>query len=127
MYFSDLMKKRLPGSRLMGGSNECLVEACLPQQPSVKLNQRFGIKRFIEIPIVQRNHSRWSISWLHHYIHRDKADVEVTQELMAIDFMGDECRAVFQERSQTIQEKPAAAEKPSEIWKYVRVKGKSLG
>ena len=147
----DLVRIGPAGSTLTGGANGCLLEVSLPRQPCFKLNQRFGIKNFaprtrqqaktgwyyrvkeegwieegMEIRVVQRNHSRWSISRLHHYVHRDKTDVAVTQELMAIDVMGDECKGVFQERWRKIQEKQAAAEKPPEVWKDIRVKKKSL-
>lgn len=61
--------------------------------------ERGGLdRRGMEIQIVQRSHSRWSIVRLHHYIHRDKTDVAVMQHLMATEVMGDECKEVFKER-----------------------------
>ncbi|KAJ5092744.1 vanillate O-demethylase oxidoreductase [Penicillium angulare] len=147
----DLVRIGPPGSLLTGGENGCLLEVSLPRQPCFKLNQRFGIKNFaprthqeaktgwyyrvkeegwieetMEIRIVQRKHPRWPISRLHHYVHRDKTDIDVTQELMRIDVMGDECKDVFKERWQKFQEKEAAAKRPPEVWKDLKVKRKIL-
>lgn len=147
----DLVRIGPPGSLLTGGDNGCLLEVSLPRQPCFKLNQRFGIKNFaprthqeaktgwyyrvkeegwiteeMEIRVVQRSHPRWSISRLHHYVHRDKTDVAVTRELLAIEVMGDECRDVFVERWRKIQEKEAAAKRPPETWKDVKIKNKVL-
>ncbi|PYI14933.1 vanillate O-demethylase oxidoreductase [Aspergillus violaceofuscus CBS 115571] len=135
-----------PGSSCTGGRNGCLLEVSLPRQPCFKLNQRFGIKNFaprthqeaktgwyyrvleegwieegMEIRIIRRSHPRWSIARLHHYVHRDKTDMLVTQELMAIEVIGDECRDVFIDRWRTQQAKEAAARRPPEPWRKFRV------
>lgn len=122
----------------------CLLEVSLPRQPCFKLNQRFGIKNFaqkthqaaktgwyyrvkqgeyiepgMEIRIVRRSHPKWSIARLHHYVHRDKTDMEVARELMGIDVLGDECKNVFVKRWDHFQE----SQKPKkvEIWRPYQV------
>lgn len=143
----DLVRIGPPGSLLTGGSNGCLLEVSLPRQPCFKLNQRFGIKNFapqthqeaktgwyyrvkqegwieeeMEIRVIQRSHPRWSIARLHHYVHRDKTDVSVTQELMEVEEMGAECKDVFEARWQKIQEKEIATK---QTWKEFKIKLKS--
>ncbi|PYH39660.1 MOSC domain-containing protein [Aspergillus neoniger CBS 115656] len=135
-----------PGSLSTGGRNGCVLEVSLPRQPCFKLNQRFGIKNFaplthqeaktgwyyrvieegwiqerLEISVIRRSHPRWSIARLHHYVHRDKTDLAMTQHLMAMDVLGDECRDVFIERWRAHQEKEAAAKRPPETWRQFRV------
>lgn len=147
----DLVRVGPAGSLLTGGSNGCLLEVSLPRQPCFKLNQRFGIKNFaprthqeaktgwyyrvkeegwieegMEIQIVQRSYPKWSISRLHHYVHRDKEDIAVTRELMAIEEMGAECKDVFAERWRRFQQNKAASKKPPQTWKDVKVKNKSF-
>ncbi|PWY91986.1 vanillate O-demethylase oxidoreductase [Aspergillus sclerotioniger CBS 115572] len=142
----DWVRIGTPGSLRTGGSNGCLLEVSLPRQPCFKLNQRFGIKNFaplthqeaktgwyyrvveegwiqegMEIRVVRRRHPRWSIERLHHYVHRDKTDLAVTQHLMAMEVLGDECRDVFIDRWRTHQEKEAAAKRPPETWRKFRV------
>ncbi|KAL3444094.1 pyruvate kinase-like protein [Aspergillus insuetus] len=97
-----------------------LFASSLTDEPCFKLNQHFGIKNFaprthqeaktgwyywvkeegwiekgMEMRVVQRRYPRWSISRLHHYVHRDKEDMAVAQDLMGIEKMGAECKDVF--------------------------------
>lgn len=143
----DLVRIGPPGSLLTGDSNGCLLEVSLPRQPCFKLNQRFGIKNFaprthqeaktgwyyrvkhegwieegMEIRVIQRSHPRWSISRLHHYVHRDKTDDAVIQELMEIKAMGAECKGVFEGRWQKIQEKDVAT---TQTWRDFKIKLKT--
>lgn len=119
----DLVRIDFPNSDTNGDLHGCLLEVSLPRQPCFKLNQRFGIKNFapkthqqaktgwyyrvkeegliqagMELRVIQRDHPRWSIARLHHYVHRDKIDLDVTQELMNITVIGNECRSVFNQR-----------------------------
>ncbi|KAI3005920.1 hypothetical protein CBS147346_3947 [Aspergillus niger] len=129
-----------------GGCNGCVLEVSLPRQPCFKLNQRFGIKNFaplthqeaktgwyyrvveegwiqegMEIRVIHRSHPRWSIARLHHYVHRDKTGLAVTQHLMAMEVLGDECKDVFIDRWRAHQEKEAAAKRPPETWRQFKV------
>ncbi|KAF2019598.1 vanillate O-demethylase oxidoreductase [Aaosphaeria arxii CBS 175.79] len=144
----DLVRIGPAGSTLTGGANGCLLEVSLPRQPCFKLNQRFGIKNFaprthqeaktgwyyrvkeegwihegMEIRIVRRTQPKWSIARLHHYVHRDTKDDAVTEELAAIEVIGNECRKVFIKRLRKIQSKNA---RRSEAWVPFTVKSKSL-
>ncbi|KAK4494891.1 hypothetical protein PRZ48_014247 [Zasmidium cellare] len=117
----------------------CVLEVSLPRQPCFKLNQRFGIKNFapkthqaaktgwyyrvhteghietgMEIRVIRRTHPKWSIARLHHYVHRDKTDMEVAQELIDIDVLGKECKNVFLKRWKEYQE----SQKPKRVEKW---------
>lgn len=134
----DLVRIGPPDSSATGGVDGCVLEVSLPRQPCFKLNQRFGIKNFapkthqnsktgwyyrvkeegrieagMEMRVIRRDYPRWSISRLHHFVHRDKTDMEATQELMEIKVMGDECRNVFEKRwgkeLEKVREKERAA------------------
>lgn len=123
MCIGDLVRVGHPDSDLTGGPNGCLLQVSLPRQPCFKLNQRFGIKNFaprthqeaktgwyyrvieegwieqgMQIQVIERRSPKWSIARLHHYIHRDKSDVAVAEELASMDVIGDECRNVFASR-----------------------------
>lgn len=76
----------------------------------------------MEIKVIRRENPRWSIARLHHYVHRDKTDLEVVQELMAMEVIGDECRDVFRKRweAHELSKKP----KPVEIWVPFKVVNK---
>lgn len=112
----------------------CLLEVSLPRQPCFKLNQRFGIKNFapkthqnsktgwyyrvieegfieagMEMRVVRRDYPKWSIARLHHYVHRDKTDLAVAEELKGVGVMGDECRNVFKERWEKVLAKKREA------------------
>lgn len=150
----DLVRIGIPGQDLIGGENGCLLEVSLPRQPCFKLNQRFGVKNFaprthqaaktgwyyrvkeegivepgMEIRVIKRDHPKWSINRLHHYVHRDKTDMEIAQELMGIDVIGNECRGVFQQRwdkYNEVKEKPVerafkVVEKAMETPRVVRI------
>lgn len=129
----DLVRIGSPTSDMTGATDGCILEVSLPRQPCFKLNQRFGLKNFapqthqnsktgwyyrvkqegfieagMEIRVVKRDHPTWSIARLHHYVHRDKTDMEITQELMGINVIGDECRDVFVKRYQKHVEKKQA-------------------
>ncbi|KAH0344971.1 MOSC domain-containing protein, partial [Aureobasidium melanogenum] len=143
----DLVRIGPKDSDLIGGSNGCLLEVSLPRQPCFKLNQRFGIKNFapkthqtsktgwyyrvkeagfieagMEISIIQRDHSKWTIERLHHYVHRDKEDLEVAQELIGIDILGDECKDVFKQRcEQAVMDKARA----KQTWRHFCVVSKT--
>ncbi|KAF2162765.1 hypothetical protein M409DRAFT_37396 [Zasmidium cellare ATCC 36951] len=117
----------------------CVLEVSLPRQPCFKLNQRFGIKNFapkthqaaktgwyyrvkseghiepgMQIRVIRRTYPKWSIARLQYYVHRDKTDMDITQELMDIDVLGKECRNVFQKRWQEFEE----SKKPKKVEKW---------
>lgn len=129
----DLVRIGPADTNLTGGPNGCILEVSLPRQPCFKLNQRFGVKNFapqthqhsktgwyyrvkqegyieagMEMRILKREHPKWSIARLHHYIHRDKTDMEITKELLNIGTIGDECRSVFEKRWEKHKEKSTA-------------------
>lgn len=126
----DLVRIGSAGSNATRGADGCVLEVSLPRQPCFKLNQRSGIKNSapnthqhsktgwyyrikekeiieagMEMRVIQRDHPRWSISRLHHFLHRDPTNLEVAQELMNIKFIGDECRNLFEKRWQKELEK----------------------
>jgi MOSC domain-containing protein YiiM/ferredoxin-NADP reductase len=139
--------------RISNGDDEsgCLLEVSLPRQPCFKLNQRFGIKNFaprthqeaktgwyyrvveegwieqgMQIRVVRRQHLIWSIARLHHYVHRDKTDFPIAEELAAIEVLGDECKDVFKERLAKKLAKEEAAKAPPQRWKDVVVRRKQI-
>ncbi|KAF4556552.1 MOSC domain-containing protein 2 [Elsinoe fawcettii] len=119
----------------------CILEVSLPRQPCFKLNQRFGIKNFapkthqaaktgwyyrvkqegrieagMTMRVIRRDHPKWTITRLHHYVHRDRSDLEITQELMDIEVMGDECKDVFRTRWKDHLE----SQKPKEVEQWTQ-------
>ncbi|KAF2222725.1 MOSC domain-containing protein [Elsinoe ampelina] len=119
----DLVRIAPQGTPLDVNTQTSILEVSLPRQPCFKLNQRFGIKNFapkthqnsktgwyyrvkiegrieagMEMRVIHRANPRWSIARIHHYVHRDRKDMEVVQELMALKGLGDECRDVFRNR-----------------------------
>ena len=145
----DLVRIGPADTSSTGGSNGCILEVSLPRQPCFKLNQRFGIKNFapqthqhsktgwyyrvkeegyieagMEIRILKRDHPKWSIARLHHYVHRDKTDMEIAKELLNLDVIGNECKSVFEKRWEKHQEKSRAKTRKSD--RRFRVVAKAL-
>lgn len=129
-------------------SRGCMVQVSLPRQPCFKLNQRFGIRNFapkthqtaktgwyyrvleegwieegMAITVVERPYPTWSIARLHHYVHRDKQDLDVVKELANINAIGNECRNVFVKR---LKEHTDKVEKQQEVWRPFRVAAKNM-
>lgn len=123
-----------------------LLEVCLPRQPCFKLNQRFGLKNFapkthelartgwyyrvlkegwieqgMEISVVERPWPRWTIERLHHYIHKEKENWIVMEELVRVKEMGLECRGVFEKRLSKRKEDSVGKRKKAEVWKDFRM------
>jgi MOSC domain-containing protein YiiM/ferredoxin-NADP reductase len=123
-----------------------LLEVCLPRQPCFKLNQRFGLKNFaprthelartgwyyrvlregwieqgMEISVVERPWPRWTIERLHYYIHKDKENWTVMEELVRVKEMGLECRGVFEKRLSKRKEDSISKKKKAEVWKDFRI------
>ncbi|THW10772.1 MOSC domain-containing protein [Aureobasidium pullulans] len=144
----DLVRIGPKDSTLTGGDNGCVLEVSLPRQPCFKLNQRFGVKNLapkthaenktgwyyrvkeqgyisagMEIRVIHRCEPRWSIARLHHYVHRDKVDLEISKELVAIDVLGDECKDVFKKRLQDAETKAAQR---NQTWTDYRVHAKKM-
>ncbi|TIA49830.1 MOSC domain-containing protein [Aureobasidium pullulans] len=144
----DLVRIGPKDSTLTGGDNGCVLEVSLPRQPCFKLNQRFGVKNLapkthaenktgwyyrvkeqgyisagMEIRVIHRCQPRWSIARLHHYVHRDKVDLEIAKELVAIDVLGDECKDVFRKRLQDAENKAAQR---NQTWADYRVHAKTM-
>ncbi|TIA07070.1 MOSC domain-containing protein [Aureobasidium pullulans] len=144
----DLVRIGPKDSTLTGGDNGCVLEVSLPRQPCFKLNQRFGVKNLaskthaenktgwyyrvkeqgyisagMEIRVMHRCQPRWSIARLHHYVHRDKVDLDIAKELVAIDVLGDECKDVFKKRLQDAENKAAQR---NQTWTDYRVHAKTM-
>jgi MOSC domain-containing protein YiiM/ferredoxin-NADP reductase len=123
-----------------------LLEVCLPRQPCFKLNQRFGLKNFaprthelartgwyyrvlregwieqgMEISVVERPWPRWTIERSHYYIHKDKENWTVMEELVRVKEMGLECRGVFEKRLSKRKEDSISKKKKAEVWKDFRI------
>ena len=77
----------------------------------------------MEIRVIHRCEPRWSIARLHHYVHRDKVDLEIPKELVAIDVLGDECKDVFKKRLQDAKTKAAQR---NQTWTDYRVHAKTM-
>ncbi|THX71324.1 MOSC domain-containing protein [Aureobasidium pullulans] len=144
----DLVRIGPEDSTLTGSDNGCVLEVSLPRQPFFKLNQRFGVKNLapkthaknktgwyyrvkeqgyisagMEIRVIHRREPRWSIARLHHYVHRDKVDLEIPKELVAIDVLGDECKDLFKKRLQDAKTKAAQR---NQTWTDYRVHAKTM-
>jgi MOSC domain-containing protein YiiM/ferredoxin-NADP reductase len=147
----DLIRIGLPGETACGGQNGCLLEVSLPRQPCFKLNQRFGIKNFaprthqlartgwyyrvkeegwispgMEIRVVERPYPQWTISRLHHAVHREKTFTPEMNELLSMAQLGDECKDVFVTRLEKHEEDQRRANAPKTVWKPFKLATKSL-
>lgn len=143
----DRVRVGVPGSLTVGGYNGCLLEVSLPRQPCFKLNQKFGVKNFakyvietrrsgwyyriieegwvekgMEIRVVERRFPRWTIERLQWYSHNDTKNLQVLEELVVIDEIGEEAQWLFRNRLSSIkQELNGGREKVHEVWREFRI------
>ncbi len=122
--------------------DEVVLEVSLPRQPCSKLNQRFHLDNFAintwklsrtgwyyrvvkegwvragdEIRLVKRPWPNWTIERLQEYLHRDKTNDAMNEELAGIEVMGAESRDAFRTR---VAKKKAQTRR----WRAFRVAGK---
>ncbi|KAL6866083.1 hypothetical protein ACO1O0_002183 [Amphichorda felina] len=123
---------------------DVLLQVSLPRSPCFKLNHRFSIKKFAprtyetsrtgwyyrvmregtvnvgdEIRLVERKWPKWTIERVQEYLHRNKNDLEMNEELAQIEELGTEARGQFQRRVAKAKSKKEASKK--EAWKDYKV------
>src|SRR5256885_1441612 len=94
--------------------DEVLLQVSLPRQPCFKLNHRFGLKNFApntwkqsktgwyyrvlkegtvkagdEVRLVERRWSQWTIERVQEYLHRNKGDDAMNEELARLRDLGE--------------------------------------
>ncbi|KAK0635164.1 MOSC domain-containing protein [Bombardia bombarda] len=116
--------------------DELLLEVSLPRQPCFKLNHRFELKDFApntwklsrtgwyyrvirpgtvkagdQVRLVERRYPQWTIERIQEFLHRNQDNVEMNEELAAIEELGIESRELFRNRAlrQRAKERRAAA------------------
>lgn len=127
--------------------DQVVLQVSLPRQPCFKLNHRFRLKNFApntwkasrtgwyyrvlkngsvkagdEIRLVERPNPKWTIERVQEYLHRNKDDPAMNEELSKIEEMGDESRGAFKRRVAKAQSKEKKAEKEKAVqWKDYRI------
>ncbi|THY94483.1 MOSC domain-containing protein [Aureobasidium pullulans] len=126
----DLVRIGPKDSTLTGGDNGCVLENLAPKTHAenktgwyYRVKEQGYISAGMEIRVIHRCEPRWSIARLHHYVHRDKVDLEISKELVAIDVLGDECKDVFKKRLQDAETKAAQR---NQTWTDYRVHAKKM-
>ncbi|KAK1749947.1 pyruvate kinase-like protein [Echria macrotheca] len=123
-----------------------LLEVCLPRQPCFKLNLRFELKNFAAttwktsrtgwyyrvlregtvkagdtIRLVSRPHPEWTVERVQEYLHRNKDDVAMNEQLASLAVLGVESRKEFQRRVARQKAKERKAREPPPRWRDFRV------
>jgi MOSC domain-containing protein YiiM/ferredoxin-NADP reductase len=127
-------------------------QVSLPRQPCFKLNHRFGIKNFAAqtwkksrtgwyyrvlkegwlqagdpIVLLERKHPQWTIERIQEYLHRDKTNLEMLEELEKIDEFGKECKQAFKNLVASARAaRDGANKKEPENWEKFQVVEKKM-
>jgi MOSC domain-containing protein YiiM/ferredoxin-NADP reductase len=126
----------------IGGKDGVLLQVSLPRQPCFKLNHRFGIEKFQNqtwkksrtgwyyrvlkegwmgvgdsIELVERRHEKWTIERIQEYIHRDKSNLQMLEELSQIEEFGKECKEKISGMiAGLIKQREGRGKKEKEVW-----------
>lgn len=128
---------------------EVLLQVSLPRQPCFKLNHRFKLKNFApmtyktsrtgwyyrvvregivnvgdELRLVERKWPKWTVERVQEYLHRDKDNLEMNEELAAVEALGEESRGQFRNRvakAKAAKNKTRNTEEKEHVWKDFRV------
>lgn len=128
---------------------EVLLQVSLPRQPCFKLNHRFRLKNFApttyrtsrtgwyyrvvregtvnvgdELRLVERKWPKWTVERVQEYLHRDKDNLEMNEELAAVESLGEESRGQFRSRvakAKASQNRARNTEIKEHVWKDFRV------
>lgn len=123
---------------------EVLLQVSLPRQPCFKLNHRFSLKNFApmtfktsrtgwyyrviregtvnvgdELRLVERKWPKWTVERVQEYLHRDKVNLAMNEELAAVEALGEESRGQFRNRVAKAKKKQDKKEKNA--WKDFRI------
>ncbi|KAF7563073.1 hypothetical protein G7046_g1062 [Stylonectria norvegica] len=123
---------------------EVLLQVSLPRQPCFKLNHRFSLKNFApetyktsrtgwyyrviregtvdvgdELKLVERNWPEWTVERVQEYLHRDKDNLEMNEELARVEALGEESRGQFRARVEKAKRKKN--KKKDDAWKDFRI------
>lgn len=124
--------------------DEVLLQVSLPRQPCYKLNHRFSLKKFApttyqtsrtgwyyrvvregtvragdQLRLVERKWPKWTIERIQEYLHRDKDNLEMNEELSQIEALGEESRGQF--RNRVAKAKKKLEPKKPEAWRDFRI------
>lgn len=122
---------------------EVILQVSLPRMPCYKLNHRFSLKNFAprtyetsrtgwyyrvvregpvkvgdDLRLVERPNPKWTIEKLQEYLHRDKDNLAMNEELSQIEALGEESRGQFRTRVAKAKRK---LESKKEAWRDFRV------
>ena len=135
--------------------SEVLLQVSLPRQPCFKLNHRFSLKNFApntyktsrtgwyyrviregtvnvgdELRVVERKWPKWTIERVQEYLHRDKSNLAMNEELAAIEALGDESRGQFRNRvakaKRAMNKANGEEEKKKDAWKDFRIVSRKM-
>ncbi|RDL38962.1 uncharacterized protein BP5553_03302 [Venustampulla echinocandica] len=120
---------------------DVVLQVSLPRQPCFKLNHRFGLKGFApqtwkksrtgwyyrvlkegwmgvgdDIILVERKHPSWTIERVQEYLHRDKQNMPMLEQLVQIDEFGNECKKAFRRLLAAAKAQHEGATKVPEVW-----------
>ena len=134
---------------LISVGSEVLLQVSLPRQPCFKLNHRFSIKNFApitsqtsrtgwyyrvvregtvkkgdELKLVERKWPKWTIERIQEYLVRDTENLEMMEELAAIESLGEECRGQF--RNRVAKAKRKREPRTEEVWTDMKVIGRTM-
>lgn len=129
--------------------NEALLQVSLPRQPCYKLNHRFSLKQFApmtyqtsrtgwyyrviregsvqagdEVRLVERKWPKWTIERIQEYLHRDKDNLEMNEQLAGVDDLGAEAKGQF--RNRVAKAKRKLEPKKLETWKDFKIVSRKM-
>ncbi|EOO02671.1 putative mosc domain-containing protein [Phaeoacremonium minimum UCRPA7] len=127
---------------VMAVGDELVLQVSLPRQPCFKLNHRFQLKNFApntwktsrtgwyyrvlkegtvkagdEIRLIERKHPKWTIERIQEYLHRNKDNLAMNEELAAIQEFGVESKGAFESRVAKAKSKKDKKPKEEQKWR----------
>lgn len=125
-----------------------LLQISLPRQPCFKLNHRFNVKNFAAqttrysrtgwyyrvlregwvgagdtLELIERRWPRWTIERVQEYVHRDRNNLAMLEELARIDDFGNEIKQGLGKRIEALKK---TQEKKAEKWREFELLEKKM-